>query len=107
LALPAWLAVTEQVPAASSVAVVPETVQTAAVDDVKVTASPELAVAMRVIGAEPKVTLGGTANVMVCGDGGTGIFVDTSAGNGQSAEGVPERIAASLKHDRFAPIPEA
>jgi hypothetical protein len=55
------------VPVVSSVAVLPETVQTLGVDDVKVTASPELAVALRV--NAPASTLndwvGMTANVTV------------------------------------------
>jgi len=54
-------------PVVSSVAVLPETVQTAGVDDVKVTARPELAVACRV--NDPASTLndwvGMTANVTV------------------------------------------
>jgi hypothetical protein len=44
--LPAWLAWMVQVPKAISEAVEPEIVQMAELDDVKLTASPELAVAV-------------------------------------------------------------
>jgi hypothetical protein len=56
-----------QVPVVSSVAVFPETVQTAGVDDEKVTASPELAVALRAnVPASPlNDWVGMTANVTV------------------------------------------
>ena len=55
LALPAWLAVMLQVPAATSVTVLPLTVQTLAVFDVKLTARPELAVATSAGAAVPRV----------------------------------------------------
>jgi hypothetical protein len=55
LASPAWLAVIEQVPAVSSVTVDPATVHTAGVVDAKVTARPEVAVAVTVNGGPPKV----------------------------------------------------
>ena len=63
--LPAWLASMVQVPAATNVAVVPETVQTLVVADVKATARPELAVAESVSGV-PTVCVPGLAKVMVC-----------------------------------------
>ncbi len=63
--LPAWLAWMVQVPVAMNVAVVPETVQTPVVVEVKVTAKPELAVAESVSGV-PTVCEGMVANVMVC-----------------------------------------
>jgi hypothetical protein len=44
MVLPAWLAVSEHVPAAKTVTNRVETVQTPAVVDAKLTASPELAV---------------------------------------------------------------
>ena len=46
LALPGWFAVIEQVPTATSVTITPETVQTAVLLEVNITASPELAVAL-------------------------------------------------------------
>jgi hypothetical protein len=55
--LPAWLAVIEQVPGAMRVTVAPETVQTGTVVEAKLTGSPELAVALRLKGAEPATTL--------------------------------------------------
>ena len=54
-----------QVPAAINVAVVPETVQTLVVAEVKVTVRPELAVAESVSGV-PTVCGPGLAKVMVC-----------------------------------------
>ena len=50
LALPAWLALIVQVPTATNVTVVPETVQMLVVAEVKATVRPEEAVALRVIG---------------------------------------------------------
>jgi hypothetical protein len=55
-----------QVPAASSVAVVPETVQTVDVDDAKVTGSPELAEALRVIVPVLNTCVGMTGKLRVC-----------------------------------------
>ena len=63
--LPAWFASMVQVPEAINVAVVPETVQMPVVVDVKVTASPELAVAESVRGV-PTVCVPGLAKLMVC-----------------------------------------
>ena len=54
-----------QVPAARKVAVVPETVQTLAVVEVKLTGRPELAVALSVSGV-PTVCAPGLAKVIVC-----------------------------------------
>jgi hypothetical protein len=51
--LPDWLAVIEHVPAATSVTTAPETVQTDVVFEAKVTARPELTVALSVNGAVP------------------------------------------------------
>src|SRR5437879_5074537 len=68
VAFPPWLAVMEQVPAAITVRVVPETVHTGVVVDAKVTARPELAVAERVDGATPKVTPLNALKVIVCED---------------------------------------
>ncbi len=68
--LPGCEAVRVQVPAAMKVAVVPETVQTEAVEDVKVTASPEVAVAVRVSGV-PTFCAAMVGKVMVCVPGTT------------------------------------
>jgi hypothetical protein len=65
-ALPAWLAVIEHVPTATIVTVLPDTVQTDAVVEVKLTGKPELAVAVIANGATPSVTLLNAANVIVC-----------------------------------------
>jgi hypothetical protein len=51
--LPGWLAVIEHVPAATSVTVTPETVQTEGVFEANVTVRPESAVALSANGAEP------------------------------------------------------
>jgi hypothetical protein len=66
LALPAWLAVIEQLPTATSVIVFPATVQTAGVVDAKLTGSPELAVAVSVMGVALKPVLPRGANAIVC-----------------------------------------
>ena len=63
---PAWLAVTAQLPALTSVTVVPLTEQTLGVVDAKDTASPEVAVALKAGGTTPQVVLAGLAKVMVC-----------------------------------------
>ncbi len=57
-----------QVPAARNVAVLPETVQTVVVEDVKVTLRPELAVALNA-SVVPAAWLAGAGNVMVCAVG--------------------------------------
>jgi hypothetical protein len=54
LELPGCVALIVQVPAATIVTVDPDKVQTAVVVEAKVTASPEVAVALTVKGAEPK-----------------------------------------------------
>jgi hypothetical protein len=65
-ALPAWLAAIEHVPTATIVTVLPDTVQTDAVVEVKLTGKPELAVAVMANGATPSVTLPNAANVIAC-----------------------------------------
>ena len=64
--MPAWLATMVQVPAATSVSVVPLTVQVLGVVELKVTARPELALAASGGGGVPRVWLPGEAKVMVC-----------------------------------------
>ena len=64
--LPAWLALMEQLPTATSVSVLPLTVQTLGVVEAKLTASPELAVAASAGGVVPSVWLPGEAKLMVC-----------------------------------------
>jgi hypothetical protein len=64
LALPTWLALTVQVPALTSVKVLPLTVHTGRVVDVNVTGKPELDVAVKVAGV-PTVCAPGDAKVMV------------------------------------------
>ena len=68
--LPAWLALTVQVPAATSVSVLPLTVQTLGVVDVKDTVRPDVEVAASAAGAVRRVWLPGDANVIVCGVSG-------------------------------------
>jgi hypothetical protein len=66
---PPWLATTVHVPAASKVMVdplVPPAVHTVGVVVVKVTARPEVAVALRVNGDWTNVALAGLAKVIVC-----------------------------------------
>jgi hypothetical protein len=69
LAFPAWLAVMEHVPAAMIVTVLPATVQTPVVVEVKVIARPELAVALALNGDTPRLTLRNPANAIVCAAG--------------------------------------
>lgn len=64
--LPAWLAVTVQLPAVSNVSAVPPTVHTAGVDDANDTVNPVLAVATRAGAAMPRVWPPGEAKLMVC-----------------------------------------
>ena len=66
--MPPCEAVMPQVPAATKVAVVPDTVQMLVVVEAKVTPNPELAVALSVSGV-PTVCVAGAANVMVCACG--------------------------------------
>jgi hypothetical protein len=63
--LPDWLAVIEQVPAVRDVTVLPETEQTVAEVELKVTGSPELAVADNPAVA-PTDCPGTTAKLIVC-----------------------------------------
>lgn len=58
MVFPAWLAVIEQVPVATSVTAVPDTAQTDVLLDVKVTGKPELAVATSAGGVELGVASG-------------------------------------------------
>jgi hypothetical protein len=64
--LPAWDAVIEHVPVATNVAVVPFTVQTVVVVDAKLTASPEVAVAVSG-SVVPIVCVPIVGKVIVCG----------------------------------------
>ena len=63
--MPACVAWMVQVPAATNVAVAPPTVQTLAVVEAKLTARPELAVALSASGV-PTVCAPGLAKVMLC-----------------------------------------
>ena len=69
--MPGWLAVIEQIPTERRVTTFPDTVQTGAVTDAKLTGKPELAVALRGRGAVPNTTLLGRPNVIVCDDART------------------------------------
>lgn len=96
--LPAWLAVTAQVPALTSVTVVPLTVQTLGVVDAKETASAELAVALKAGGTTPQVALAGLAKVMVCAVSGAAATVKvwlTAAAAATLA--LPAWLAASVQ----------
>ena len=64
--LPAWLALMLQLPTATSVSVLPLTVQTLGVVEAKLTARPELALATSAGGVVPSVWLPGEAKLMVC-----------------------------------------
>ena len=62
---PAWLAAIEQVPGERTVTVFPETVQTGSVFDAKLTASPDVTVALTVIGGLPNTLFERGPKVMV------------------------------------------
>ena len=63
---PAWLAVIEHVPTATSVTVVPDTVQIPVLFDAYATVSPELAVAVNPNGALPNGCPLNAPNAIVC-----------------------------------------
>ena len=65
MALPVCVALMVQVPVATRVTVVPDTVQTAGVVEAKLTVRPEVAVALTVNGGVPKCWFGKAAKVMV------------------------------------------
>jgi hypothetical protein len=95
LALPAWLAVTVQVPAITSDSVVPLTVQTLSVVDAKDTASPEDAVATSAGGAMPRVWLPGDVKVIVWEPGATVKERETGAAAAKLA--LPAWLAAIVQ----------
>jgi hypothetical protein len=64
---PGWLAVIEQMPTATMVTMLPDTVHTEVVVEVKLTVRPELAVALIANGPTPTGTLLRGPKVMVCG----------------------------------------
>lgn len=64
--MPGWLASTMQVPAATSVSVLPLTMHTAGVVDANNTVSPEVELATSAGGAVPRVWLPGELKLMVC-----------------------------------------
>lgn len=75
--LPAWLAAIEQLPALTSVKVVPLTVHTLAVLEVSVTGRPDVAVATKAPGAVPKAWLPGEMKEMVWAPMATAKVLDT------------------------------
>jgi hypothetical protein len=88
---PGWFAVTEQMPTASSVMVVPLTVHAAGDCDVSVTGNPELALTGGANGGEPTVWLGIAGKLIVwlasageirnvCVTGAAGAYVTPSPG---------------------------
>ena len=64
--MPHWVAVIPQVPPLSKVTVFAETVQTEGVVEAKMTGKPDEALALKLNGAEPKVTAGRAEKAMVC-----------------------------------------
>ena len=65
MTLPPWVAWMVHIPILSNVTVVPETVQMKGVCELKLTARPELAVALTVNGAVPYARFERGANVIV------------------------------------------
>ena len=64
--LPACVTVMEQTPVPTSVTVAPDSVHTDSEFDVKLTANPELAVAVSAKGADPNAFPDSDPNVIVC-----------------------------------------
>ena len=94
-ALPGWLAVMLQVPADTSVSVLPLTVQTAVVVDVKVTAKVDVALATSAGGVLPTVWLPGEAKLMLCAAGRTLKLTSTVAAAAKVA--LPAWLALRLQ----------
>lgn len=91
-----------QVPALTSVSVVPLTVHTVAVLEVMVTGSPDDAVAVRAGGVVPSTWLPGDVKLMVCAagtgadDGGGGVAVDGGKSDaGALASPPPQPLSAT------------
>jgi hypothetical protein len=63
--LPAWLAVTPQLPAVTNVSVLLFTLHTTGVVEVIVTGKPDVALALKAVGTAPKVWLPGDVKLMV------------------------------------------
>ena len=99
VALPAWLAVTVQVPTPSSVALLLATVQTAGVDDTRATARPELALATSATGVGLKVWFAGAVKVSVCGAGAAGSLL--SPPPPQAASSAPSEAAQADHNTRL------
>ena len=79
LALPACAAVTVQLPVLSKVTVFATTEQTLGVFDEKVTARPDVAVAIKLTGGVPRVWLPGETNETVCVPAATENVLETGA----------------------------
>ncbi|MDP3820015.1 MAG: hypothetical protein Q8R33_00935 [Burkholderiales bacterium] len=83
--LPDWLAATVQLPTATSVSVLPLTVQTLGVVDANDTARPDEAVAASAGGAVPRVWLPGDVKLMVCASSGAAATVKLTDTAGAAA----------------------
>jgi hypothetical protein len=95
--LPAWLAVTVQAPAETSVKVLPLVVHTAGVPETNETSKLELAVACSAAGAVPSRKLAGAVKVMFCAKGAaaTAKLTDTVAAAAYTL--LPDWLAATLQ----------
>lgn len=109
VAFPDWLASIVQSPADTSVRVVPDTVQTAAVVDAKLTARPEVALADSAAGVTPNVCAPGDVKLMLCAVGaGAGAGAGAGEGDGEG-EGEalpppqPEVAAAAATNKAIRP----
>ena len=95
--MPAWLALTVQVPAASSVNTVPLTLHTLWVVDSNNTGKPEVAVASKAAGTLPSVWLPGDAKLMVCRATVTVNEADTAAAAAAAVVGSPAWLASMVQ----------
>ena len=88
MALPAWLAAITQVPAVTPVTVLPETVHTPVVVELKVTGLPEAPPVALTVPVPPTVRLGAAPKLMVC-----------------TSSPFPLRRTVAMPSGEFPPIP--
>ena len=105
--LPAWLALTVQVPTAASVSVEPLTVHTPGVADANNTVRPDVELATSAGGAVPRVWLPGEVNAMVCAAAATANEFWTAVAAAKVA--LPAWLAATTQvpkatSDRVVPL---
>ena len=97
-ALPAWLANSVQLPAASKPSVLPLTLQVAGVRDANATTKPDVLVATNGAGAVPSVWLPGDAKLMVCASSAAAATVNEfEAGRAGAYTALPAWLALTVQ----------